>query len=454
MPYKPVDTAIQVILGPAIDDTDFKTREEAIAFNQAGMEVDIILEKYDGTIVTTAVTPTAAGNYDWAHTNQGYYSLELPAAAGASFNNTEEGIITAVAYCTGVLPFRSVSYDIIESQAYDSLVKGTDALQVDIVEVSGDSNAANNLELDYDGTGYVKANSTIGTCTTNTDRVSAASVVNEWETQSQADPTGFHVNVLEVSGTAQTANDIGTGIAGIPTVAEFNARTLLAADYFDPTIDDVAHVTLVDTTTTNTDMRGTELAALATTAVSNETWTNARAAYLDELSALNVPDDIDSLLTRIPNVLSLANINAEVDTALSDVNLDHLLQITLSVNDAAPNTTDFITDSAIATDDWYNGMMLVFSSGALAGLGQFVKDYDGASKRIYLENAMAQAPVDGDTCIIVPISASPSTGASAADIADQVWDELKAGHTIIGSYGHEVTKHGKQLDRNFVWLLY
>lgn len=43
----------------------------------------------------------------------------------------------------------------------------------------------------------------------------AAEVVNEWETQSQADPTGFHVNVLEVGGTAQTANDNGADINAI-----------------------------------------------------------------------------------------------------------------------------------------------------------------------------------------------------------------------------------------------
>ena len=40
----------------------------------------------------------------------------------------------------------------------------------------------------------------------------ATQVVDEWETQSQADPTGFHVNVLEVNGTAQTANDNGADI--------------------------------------------------------------------------------------------------------------------------------------------------------------------------------------------------------------------------------------------------
>lgn len=37
----------------------------------------------------------------------------------------------------------------------------------------------------------------------------ASDFVNEWESQSQADPTGFQVNVREVGGTAQTANDLG-----------------------------------------------------------------------------------------------------------------------------------------------------------------------------------------------------------------------------------------------------
>jgi len=51
--------------------------------------------------------------------------------------------------------------------------------------------------------------------TTTPPTVSA--IVNEWETQSQANPTGFHVNVLEVNGTAQTANDNGADINSILT---------------------------------------------------------------------------------------------------------------------------------------------------------------------------------------------------------------------------------------------
>jgi hypothetical protein len=105
--------------------------------------------------------------------------------------------------------------------------------------------------------------------------------------------------------------NLDTQLADLPTVAEFEARTLPAAEYFDPASDTVANVTtvgsvsgsvgsisgvsfpanfgsllinvsghvsrvtLVDTTTTNTDMRGTNNAALATA------WTATRAGYLD-----------------------------------------------------------------------------------------------------------------------------------------------------------------------------
>jgi hypothetical protein len=45
---------------------------------------------------------------------------------------------------------------------------GTTKLGVDTVAISGDTTAADNCELDYDGTGYAKTNSTVGTVTTLT----------------------------------------------------------------------------------------------------------------------------------------------------------------------------------------------------------------------------------------------------------------------------------------------
>lgn len=41
----------------------------------------------------------------------------------------------------------------------------TEVYPCDVVQISGDAGAADNLELDYDGTGYVKANSTVGLVT-------------------------------------------------------------------------------------------------------------------------------------------------------------------------------------------------------------------------------------------------------------------------------------------------
>jgi hypothetical protein len=59
--------------------------------------------------------------------------------------------------------------------------------------------------------------------------------------------------------------------------------------------------------TTNTDMRGTNNAALAATALSTVQWTAARAAFLDELAAANMPADLTAIGAQ--NILIL------IDTA-------------------------------------------------------------------------------------------------------------------------------------------
>lgn len=61
---------------------------------------------------------------------------------------------------------------------------------------------------------------------------------------------------------------------------------------------------LVSTVTTNTDMVGTDNAALAATALSTATWTGARAGYLDELAAANIPADLDAVLADTNNLVT------------------------------------------------------------------------------------------------------------------------------------------------------
>jgi len=93
----------------------------------------------------------------------GYYSIPLDATDTGTLGHLVVTVSEA-----GALPVWR-EFLVVPANVYDSLVGGTDNLEVDAVAVSGDSAAADNLEADYDGTGYNKSNSTIGTCTTNTD---------------------------------------------------------------------------------------------------------------------------------------------------------------------------------------------------------------------------------------------------------------------------------------------
>lgn len=69
---------------------------------------------------------------------------------------------------------------------------------------------------------------TVGTNADKSDYALSAAgntaVVDEWETQSQADPTGFHVNLLEVNGASQTAGDV---VALINALNDVSAADIL-----------------------------------------------------------------------------------------------------------------------------------------------------------------------------------------------------------------------------------
>lgn len=141
MPFLPVDAAVVVEVGPCIDNSDFKTLETAIAYDAAGMSVDLI--ENSGTAITkTDLTLTTSGANDWTHKGNGVYEIEITAAQ----NNTE-GTLRVVGVCTGVLPFESPVYTVVPTAVYNSLVLGTDKLAVDAQEISSDSTAADNLEL-------------------------------------------------------------------------------------------------------------------------------------------------------------------------------------------------------------------------------------------------------------------------------------------------------------------
>lgn len=89
---------------PLTSDTDFKTRQTAVAYNAAGMDLVWNFIDARGNFTQTAVVPTTAGLHDWTHEGDGQYTLEIP-KAGGTINNTLVGEGWFSGLVTGVLPW-------------------------------------------------------------------------------------------------------------------------------------------------------------------------------------------------------------------------------------------------------------------------------------------------------------------------------------------------------------
>jgi hypothetical protein len=155
MIYIDVDTAVTVPVNimPLMDDTDFITRETAIAYNQAGMDLVWNFITSAGVITQTAVTPTTAGVYDWTHIGDGMYKIEIPASGGGSINNDAEGVGYFTGICTGVLAWRGPDIVFRAAALNDALIDGGDVLDVSVTELGGVSQSATDLK-DFADAGY------------------------------------------------------------------------------------------------------------------------------------------------------------------------------------------------------------------------------------------------------------------------------------------------------------
>ena len=111
------------------------------------------------------------------------------------------------------------------------------------------------------------------------------------------------------------------------------------------------------------------------------------------------------------DALTLANINAEVDTALNTaipggptadsvnermVALDEgtapPIGIAGTVDDGAPAVGDFDGDAALsASDNFYNNAFLVFTGGTLKGIGRQISGYNGTSKNFTFTGSVGDA---------------------------------------------------------------
>lgn len=180
---------------------------------------------------------------------------------------------------------------------------------------------------------------------------------------------------------------------------------------------------------------------LATQASVDDLPTNAELS-----TALAAADDATLAAIAALNNLSAAQVNAEVDTALADYDaptkaeldaavallataanlatVDTVVDAIKVVTDALTSagaaklalsagtivaasavtgtlsTTQMTTDLTEATNDHFNGRIIIWTSGALLYQATDITDYDGATKMLTY-TAITEAPSNGDSFIIV-----------------------------------------------------
>jgi hypothetical protein len=277
----------EISLGYFLDTTDGNTEETGLTI----ANTDIKIRKGGGT---TLINKNSGGG---THISNGIYSAVLD----ATDTNTLGDLVI---YChpTGALATK-LEYTVLPAASYDALItNGLNDIstaqvntEVDtaLTDYDGPTNtemvartivsanyatAANLATVDSivdailvdTGTTLPATLTDISGATFSTSTDSLEAIRNRgdaaWVTGGGGSaPTVSQIRIeMDDNSTKLAAILLDTAeIANVPTVTQFNARTLLAASYFDPATDAVANVTLVGTTTTNSDMRGTNSALLA-----------------------------------------------------------------------------------------------------------------------------------------------------------------------------------------------
>ena len=112
------NTSESILTPTLFDDGDFKS-PEAVAFNAAGIEIEVI--RRDGSVVT--VTPAEnAGDWYWAHVAHGTHMFTLKSTDVSTL-----GQLQVRGSATGVLPWWANFY-VVAANVYDSLVRTTQTL--------------------------------------------------------------------------------------------------------------------------------------------------------------------------------------------------------------------------------------------------------------------------------------------------------------------------------------
>jgi len=266
--------------------------------------------------------------------------------------------------------------------------------------------------LDLAGTDIQLADTTTtNTDMRGTDSAALASVATEARL-AELDAANLPTDVAAIPTTAMRGTD-SAALASVATearLAELDAANL-------PT--DIAAIP-------TTAMRGTDSAALASVA------TEARLSELDEATAGKMANQVDEVRTDTGEIGTAGagltdlggmstgmkgEVNTEVDGALDTAipGSPTADSINEAIQNLAPSAKTIITGAATgtpttttmpasalteATDDHYNGRIIIWTSGVLLGQATDITDYDGGTKT-FTFTAVTEGATSGDTFVIL-----------------------------------------------------
>ena len=310
------NTQTVVTIGPVVDVSDGFTPITTLTLGAAD-EAEIL--KHDST---TAVD--ISGRTFAVITNaDGYYSLTLT----TSDTDTEGQLTVLINDDSLILPFIA-KFKVLSEAAYDSLYIAKDDGFMDVnIKTIGRADTqeteASNLE-----TACANYSATRGL-------------------------TGTAVPAIA----AGAAGGLPTDSAGKTSFNDIAATAIVSAGAITTLSGAVVNVDTVDTCTTNTDMRGTDNALLASSAPTNfgdlditATTGKVTVGTNDDKTGYSISGSKTTLDAL--NDISTAQVNTEVDTALSDIGLDHLLSTAVAGTDVTDNSVFARLVSSSATADW------------------------------------------------------------------------------------------------------
>lgn len=368
-------TAVTVLLGPFLDDYDGVTAETALTISQA----DVRLSK-NGAASAQKNEASAA-----THDANGYYTCPLDAT-----DTNTVGFMDIFVSETGALPVR-MTVQIIEEAVYDDLyvAAATGVPTATEVRTEMDSNSTKLGDILTDtGTTLPATLTTIEGKVDTVDTVVDAILVDTG-TDIPGTITTLTSKVDVVDGivdtiVVDTSTDLPASIAALQTTANtIETTTTTTIPNLITTVDTVVDAILMDT--------GTDLPALITTV----------DTVVDRIEV-----DTQDIQSRLPAALAGGLLQVDViaisgSTTAAD-NLEESTEAIVTGTATGTPTTTTMAASALteATDDHYNGRVIIWKSGAANGIAAVITSYNGTTKTFTFP-ATVTAATAGDLFIIV-----------------------------------------------------